>query len=270
MNILNMNNKELTQLVLEHVADEKREQIARWCAASAKQYRSNGAYTADCDLAAEWYASVAAGAPAFSIYERAEYIAEAMTCFLYYSKQMIKRVAGSQLAELFSPGDVILDLGCGVGLTCAYLKAHFPHCTVIGTQMCGHQHMIATQLAQRFDFRVVEYISDISHADIIFASEYFEHFAAPIAELLTTLALDPSLYVINNAFGGHAAGHFPEYLAHSSIIDNKRIGRAFNAALRLRGFEQMALGFYNSRPTVWRRRVSSDQQLFTMMTEEGQ
>jgi len=91
-----------------------------------------------------------------------------------------------------------------------------------------------------------------SHADLVFASEYFEHWEAPIEHLEEVLSkATPKALVIANAFGSKSVGHFDVYKDRGVEFSPKNISRKFNQCLRNHGYTLVQTKFWNGRPTVW-------------------
>lgn len=206
---------------------------------------------ARCALLDRWYASLAAGTPDYSVYADERFLAEAYACWLGYSRHYIKQIA--KIRHRFTDVRSVLDVGCGLGLTCRWLMTVFPQATVCGTNVAGSlQYAIAQRFSAQYGFS----LSEVPRAaDLVFASEYFEHFERPIEHLHAVLdAASPRYLVIANSFGSHSTGHFDQYMVEHQPVPNKTIGRKFNAALRARGFAAMpGLKFWNNRPSIWQR-----------------
>jgi SAM-dependent methyltransferase len=200
------------------------------------------------ELEQRWYESLKTGAPDYSVYEHDYFLTEAWACWAVYSRKYVKAVA-----RLGLDVQSVADLGCGIGYTTAALKEVFPHAVVCGTQIEGStQFKVAEQLGQRHGFAVYGAVQ--GPVDLVFASEYFEHFQRPIEHLENVLNVAaPKFLVIANAFGSTSIGHFNVYLWRDKPIVNYQIGRLFNDALRRSGYEMLPTGFWNNRPTVWRR-----------------
>ena len=93
-------------------------------------------------------------------------------------------------------------------------------------------------------------------ADLIFASEYFEHVSDPINHLNHIINnVKPRSFIIANAFGSKSIGHFDEYEANGDKVSNKAIGRLFNKSLREAGYQMMKTKLWNNRPSIWVREL---------------
>lgn len=212
---------------------------------------------AESELKGIWYKSLQAGKPDYSVYDHDLFISNLWACWVLYSrKYLLSLVAadglteGGSVASRANPS-CIIDLGCGFGYSTAGLKELFPNAEVTGTNLReSFQFKVAEKLGQSHGFRMIEAIE--KPTDLVFASEYFEHFYEPIAHLRDVLDIGkPKALVIANAFGTESIGHFEEYLDRGEKISGRTIGRAFNNELRERGYKKAKTRFWNSRPTVW-------------------
>lgn len=215
-------------------------------------------------LELRWYSSLQSSInnPDYGIYSAPEYIPHAIACYDVYSRQTVKA-----LHKYFSSMNVqpksIVDLGCGIGASTADLKAIYPAARVIGTNVEGSpQFRFCAEMADRYSFEIEENLAGLPQADIVLASEYFEHFQEPLDHLQYVVStLKPNYLVIANAFGASAAGHFPEYkvqLANklSVSVANTSISRLFNAELKRLGYTRQVTGLWNNRPAIWRRNTT--------------
>jgi hypothetical protein len=201
-------------------------------------------------LEARWYASVDAGAPDFGVYVGIDAIIEAWACYTVFSRRYVRATT-----QFVTDPKSIVDVGCGCGYTCAQLRLAYPSAAVVATNVLGAQFDLALVVAARFGFDVRETVAGIGPIDLLFASEYFEHFERPIAHLDTLLdELAPKQIVVANAFGSTSVGHFPVYIDGDASVPNKAIGRRFNARLRERGYAPVKTGFWNNRPAIWQQR----------------
>jgi SAM-dependent methyltransferase len=201
------------------------------------------------DLEAKWYESLKNGTPDYSVYESDVFVAETWSCYCIYSKGYIKNFA--RLGYDYNTINKVVDLGCGVGFTTAHLKELTNATNVVGTNVKGYQFDVATRMGNEFGFEVLTGFSDQTDVDLVFASEYFEHFLNPIDHLMEVLEMKPKMLIIANSFSPKSVGHFDEYLIDGKLVINKKVGRLFNNALRTAGYKSVKTGFYNNRPYVW-------------------
>ena len=189
-----------------------------------------------------WYESLAAGAPDFSIYN--EPLSNLWACWRVYSRRYLKELIKKEVFSNIKVSSVV-DLGCGCGYSTATLKELLPDAEVFGTELPDSQQWrFAEQLGKERGFSLVHNVQELNrHIDLVFASEYFEHFANPIAHLLSILEdCTPKFLIVANSFNTHAAGHF---------ILSPLIGREFNRTLKRYGYNKMRFGIWNDKPACW-------------------
>lgn len=204
------------------------------------------------DLENRWYQSLRNGVPDFTIYGDKYFVMDVWACWAVYSRKYLLSLR-SIAAGL---GDVksALDLGCGFGYTTAALKEIFPNAEVAGTNIPGSvQFRIAEKVGAERGFKM--FGSPYRSFDLVFASEYFEHFENPIAHLYDILNVaNPKYLVIANSFNAISVGHFPKYECDGSLLKGPAASRFFNQRLRECGYRKVGTKFWNSRPTVWEKK----------------
>jgi SAM-dependent methyltransferase len=205
-------------------------------------------------LTERWYRSLDAELPDFGVYDDAEYVSEAWTCWAVYSRRYLREVRKKRLFEV-GPGRGVLDLGCGIGVTTAALAEMFPGSDVVGTQLPESlQWRVASVLARRTGFRLEESAAALRgwECDLALASEYFEHFERPIDHLREILRnVRPRAWLVANAFGARSIGHFRWYQSDDGPVDGGSFGRVFAKEMRAQGYRSVSSGFWNNRPGVW-------------------
>jgi len=210
-------------------------------------------------LETDWYNSLASGNPDYGVYGRSLYAADIWGCWVLYSRQALKAIQAplsaiskSIIEELGQPKN-IYDLGCGFGYTTAAIKEIFPSASVFGTNLEGTwQFKVAQKIGQQRGFEVVG--KPQTRGDVVFASEYFEHFNSPIDHAYEVLSIvRPKHIIVANSFNGRAIGHFNTYFHKGAGYSGRKIGRMFNASLRWLGYEKIKTKMWNDRPSVWSR-----------------
>jgi SAM-dependent methyltransferase len=206
-----------------------------------------------------WYASLEAGKPDFGVYDHPDYVADLFACWWIYSRGYLRAISrNAGLKKLLEPAKVVVDLGCGLGLTTTNLARMFRPALVFGTNLPGtFQSRFANLVSSEEEhFEVVDGPKDVHcDADVVFASEYFEHFERPVEHLVDVLELlRPRFLIVANSFGTTSIGHFRQYTVMPFLLDGRKTSKAFNDELRRRGYEKIETGFWNNRPAVWRKK----------------
>jgi SAM-dependent methyltransferase len=251
--LANLKPKEAFQkfLNLLELADIKdRERVARVAFYLDKKPNYEDKYNSY-ELEKIWYESLEKEEPDYSIYDSDLYISEAWNCWNNYSRIYLKLLEKTK--DQFIGVKTIADLGCGIGFTTASLTNIFSNAKVIGTNvLTGNQAKIACILGKEFNFEMQEELN--TEVDLIFASEYFEHFLDPIDHLKKILDVaHPNYLIAANAFNSSAPGHFPYYMSEGKKKTGKEIGKIFSSVLKDYNYEKLKLGFWNNRPSVWKR-----------------
>jgi len=212
-------------------------------------------------LQKQWYDSLAAGQPDFSVYATDYYLAELWACWTVYSRQALRGILSEKslpdfggIAKNLGAPKRIVDLGCGCGYTTAALKQMFPASEVVGTNIGDTvQSRIAVLMGKEFGFTVVDDLAKIGGADTVFASEYFEHIEEPIGHLREVLSLRPSAMLVANAFGTKAIGHFTTYKLDDVRVSGEDASKFFHNAMRGGGYTKIKTKLWNNRPSYWVR-----------------
>lgn len=212
------------------------------------------------DLENKWYESLKQNKPDYSVYSDPYYFCEVWLCWVNYSRRYLKEINNKK--SLFDKSiigeigtvDTVIDLGCGFGYTTIGLKELFPLANVYGTNIKNTpQYEIAKSFEKETNIIIID---DYSHksADLIFASEYFEHFEKPIEHLIHVLEnTKPKHMLIANTFNGKAIGHFNLYKHLDKQYDGKTISKMFNNTLRQFGYDKIETNCWNNRPNYWKK-----------------
>lgn len=213
------------------------------------------------NLENRWYKELDTGNIDYSVYDTDEYIAELWACWIVYSKKYLLSIQKESsfppygIVNNFGKVKKIVDLGCGFGYTTLALKQIFPNAEVYGTNIENTiQIKFAKQLGKENNFNIVSNIKEIKgKTDLVFASEYFEHILEPIKDLHKIVKyLEPRNFLIANAFGTRAIGHFINYLYNENEIDGELISRLFNKELKEFGYEKVKTKLWNNRPAYYK------------------
>jgi len=200
-------------------------------------------------IESRWYKSVSKGKPDYSVYSSPGMVAEMWACWRVYSRGYLLSL--EKLADKLPKVSGIVDLGCGTGLTTAALSLMFPKADVVGTNIStSFQYDVASLMGSIHGFNMAENAG--SHADLAFASEYFEHHERPLEHLAEiALSCAPRVMVVANSFNSTSVGHFPEYKDGGKTVPAGAVGRLFNSRLRDLGYVMLKTGLWNNRPTFW-------------------
>ncbi len=212
------------------------------------------------ELEATWYASLP-DEPAYEVYDSDWYLTDLWACWIVYSRRYLIEITKSRslppdgLVATLGTINRVADLGCGFGFTSAALSEIFPSAEVTGTNLPDTtQTRIALAVAERSRFEIQYELDAVGPADLVFASEYFEHFHEPVTHLRDVIdALQPRALIIANAFNADAIGHFDEYLIDETLVPGRETTAAFNRELVRLGFVKVHTNMWNSRPAFWTR-----------------
>lgn len=208
----------------------------------------------------QWYSALRHGTPDYSVYEPDLYLAEVWMCWFVFPRQYLREM--QKPATLPPDGilgslqgaNTIVDLGNGIGATSAALQQIFPSARVIGTNVANSAQMkIGELLADQYGFTMVENVHQIAEpVDLVFASEYFEHFEKPLDHLAEIVeAIKPARWLIANTFGADSIGHFDEYNVSGVLVHGSQMGRVWGKAMRLHGYVKVKTKMWNNRPAYY-------------------
>lgn len=205
-------------------------------------------------LEKHWYTSLMRDVPDYAVYDDVRYVGELWACWILYSRRYLRDIVKLHSAGIFRRVHTIADLGCGLGYSTAALAQLWPQATVYGTNLDGPQARAAREIGTRARFTVEPEITGA--VDLIFASEYFEHFDHPYDHLKEVLIRGqfPHYLILASTFGTRSVGHFDVYYDEiGNPLPGNIVARGFNARLRRVGYRQVETGFWNNRPSVWER-----------------
>lgn len=214
------------------------------------------------ELEQRWYAALREGRFDWDVYDSDLYLADLWVCWAIYSREALRAIRSSKaLWGKSVPEDLgkvrrVVDLGCGFGYTTIALQDMFREAEVIGTNLKDtKQWDMLSKVAATCGFTITPDIHTIqAPVDLVFASEYFEHFLEPVAHLKDVLStLHPRALVVANSFGSQSIGHFPQYVIGGEKCDPKATAKAFSQALRDHGYSQVKMNVWNNRPNYWKR-----------------
>ena len=275
-NLLKQDNKDVLTDLLQRCDSVKpidSERIRTLSELAAKATNVGGQLPGELDMLLDkWYKSLDMNQPDYSVYGEDEYIAELWACWKVYSKTHLSNIQKdnslftTSISNQHKNDKIIVDLGCGFAYTTAAITQIFPESTVFGTNLDNTLQMsVAKTMATDYGFTMKTDASEIgTTADLVFASEYFEHFEQPIEHLDYIVdTINPKAMLIANAFGPIAIGHFKNYsikinnIIGFEDIPAKQASKLFNERMKYHGYTKQNTKLWNSRPAYW---VKPDNQ----------
>ena len=219
-----------------------------------------------------WYRSLRQNnMPDYSIYDSPIFVLDLWACWKLYSRNYIRNIVtskneinGERIYDYFNKRiNNVVDLGCGIGYTSVALSQVF-NCGVYATNIKDSaQWKFCKLLFQNHNRigiadnikKVGEHIKKNERTiDMVFASEYFEHFANPIDHATIVInSVKPKFIAMANAFGADAIGHFDTYPVGDKKVEGRLFGRYFNDHIRSMGYETLETGFFNNRPYIFQK-----------------
>lgn len=210
-------------------------------------------------LEKKWYDSLI-NEPDYTVYNGIDIIPDIWACWVVYSRNYLRNISSYKSLDDKSIIDdmnnvtSVIDLGCGIGYTTAALKELYPNANIFATNIKESvQFKICKKISELNDFVMINSVKEIKNIDLVFASEYFEHFENPIQHLNEVLLLNPKYLIIANAFSSKSLGHFDYYSYGYDKVEGKKMSRLFNNHLRHNGYEKIKTNCWNDRPSYWKK-----------------
>ena len=111
---------------------------------------------------------------------------------------------------------------------------------------------MAKDLAKQYGFTMLPDHTSLNNVDLIFASEYFEHWDNPITHLEDILMnTKPRYLLLANAFTQDAIGHFNEYYHNGVTYSKGQMNKLFNKTMKKWGYKKIPTKCWNTRPAFW-------------------
>ena len=149
--------------------------------------------------------------PSYFVYDDIAYMDEAFDCWKTYSRKYIKNFAKylKDVNNLYTTElkkiNCILDLGCGIGYSTVALSEVFKNSRIIGTQLSSSKQFEVCKYLEA-QYKNISFVSSEQNTtlnekiDVIFASEFFEHFEYPINLLIELInAYNPKYFICANS-----------------------------------------------------------------------
>lgn len=206
----------------------------------------------------KWYDSLKTNKPNYSIYDNVYYLADTWICWKKYSRQYLKNIISCKVIgkniyiKDYLKVKSIIDLGCGIGYSTAALKEMFK-CKVIGTNLKNtKQYKICEFISKSINIEITDKISNVGKIDLVFASEYFEHFERPLEHLNEILKiLTPKYILFANTFNSKSIGHFDTYKDYNKVYTGKEISKEFTKTLKSNNYIKIKTNCFNNRPNLY-------------------
>lgn len=201
-----------------------------------------------------WYDSLRAGKPDYTMYLNSYYLIQAWLSWKHYCRKYIKFI--EKHLDFFPDVNTVIDYGCGIGFSTLMLEAVFKDALIYGTNIPLSLQYRFCELLLKYEpcaFIKPHVVEKLPRAcDLAFCSEYFEHFERPIEHLRDIVQHNsPRIFLIANAFGAKAVGHFNTYYDGRSTYAANEIGRAFSAELKQMGYCKLKHDGWNNRPSIY-------------------
>lgn len=220
-------------------------------------------------LETQWYNSIKDNKIDYSVYEEPNYWIDTWCCWKMYSRNYLKILTEPThlknynleipIYEFLGNVKSVIDMGNGLGYSTGVLKELFPTQDVYGYNISGTtQYKFNELLGKRYNFQMVDDYTNLGKIDLVFASEYFEHFERPIEHLEDVIQkLNPDYLITANSFNTKSIGHFITYKYNNSWfdedIDQKLISRRWVKRLKELGYEKVKANIFNNTPSVYKK-----------------
>lgn len=204
------------------------------------------------ELENRWYKSLSTGKPDYSVYDDVYYLADTWVCWKKYSRQYVVRM----IKHIdFGRVNSVADLGCGIGYATRALQETYK-CVTYGTNLEDtKQYKICEEVFKGNNNCILRSgLDDIGPVDMVFASEYFEHFDRPVEHLIDVLKnLKPKHVLFANTFNAKSIGHFDTYYHFGKGYTGREISRLFTKTLKNYGYEKVVTKCWNNRPNYYKK-----------------
>jgi len=196
----------------------------------------------------------------FSRYASWHYLYAGLNCFDNYSKQCTfyaKQYLGDRKIKS------IVDVGAGIGLSTMLLADLFPEAKVYYNNIRpslqvdffeAHKHYLQRNLDDyQPEFVTSDWLAQHGPFDMLFASEYFEHFEEPMKQTEFLLNQVGFKYlVVNNSFNVKAYGHFKEFKCNETVA-SKRMSKMWLKEVR-KDYNELDVKCWNGRPKMFEKK----------------
>jgi hypothetical protein len=186
----------------------------------------------------------------FSRYDSWHYLYAGLNCFNNYSKPCAF-YAHQYLGDKNIKS--IVDVGAGIGLSTILLADLFPDSEVYYNNIEGslQKKFFDTHKQDRIKFISNYDLVRSDRFDMLFASEYFEHFQDSTNWTSSLLSNGRFKYlVVNNSFNVRAYGHFKDYFHKGISVMPKQMSKLWLKQVRA-DYDEMKIKCWNGRPKIF-------------------
>lgn len=200
----------------------------------------------------KWYKSLENNDPDYSIYDDDFFLYASLNCYKKYSRKYIIQLFKNPISrKLINDCFTIIDMGNGLGYSTKHIQASLDQ----ERMHIVYGNNIENSLQYKYNNMLGNSMLKLvnQHTDCFIFFDFMEHIENPIEYIDRLICLHkPKLLIFANSFNTHCIGHFNEYKHNNEIIDQKKISRLFNKAIRDKGFEKVECGFWNNRPMIFK------------------
>ena len=187
----------------------------------------------------------------FSRYKSWHYLYAGLNCFFNYSKNFAV-TASQHLKDVKS----VVDVGAGIGLSTMLLADLFPNAKIYynNIQPSLQAEFFKIYKQDRIEILNEKEMMQKGPFDVLFASEYFEHFPTPLKQL--DFLIDKVRFkrlVVSNSFNVKAYGHFTCF---EEGLNPRQVSKAFNRLVRVE-YDDLKIKVWNGRPKIYVRKEAT-------------
>jgi hypothetical protein len=191
----------------------------------------------------------------FSRYTSWHYLYAGLNCFDSFSKPCAtyaKQYLGDRKIK------TIVDVGAGIGLSTMLLADLFPSARVYYNNIVPSLQADFFEAHKHYCSNPPQAVTEkdlLGHGpfDMLFASEYFEHFEEPMKQ--THFLLDQvgfKYLIVNNSFNVKAYGHFNEYEGDDSLTP-REMSKLWLRNARCE-YKELTVKCWNGRPKIFEKK----------------
>lgn len=202
------------------------------------------------ELTAKWYKSLADNNPDYTIYDDDYFLYASLDCYKKYSSKYIKMLFKNAIStNLIKACKNIVDMGNGLGYSTLLIKQLLNDENI---SVYGNNIINTLQYKYNAFLNNDMLILDNQQIDCFIFFDFMEHIENPIEYIENLINIHkPKLLIFANSFNTYCIGHFENYKDKNNVIEQKKISRLFNKAVRNKGYAKIECKFWNNRPMVF-------------------